>query len=289
MLAVLKKELRTYFQNPLGYVFIGMMLMIMGFYYAYYTLYYQAADYYHVLNACTSLILFVIPVLTMRIMSEEKKSRTDQLLLTAPISTMDMVLGKYFAAVLVYVICIVLSFLQPLVTVIVFKGQMSTEMLFGGYLAFFCMGTAFIAVGMFISTMTENQLIAAVITIALFTVLLLTEGMYAMISTSRYVSLASLLMILLIVLILVYRSIKDIMVTAIVGVVGVLATVVTFFVAPTAFDGLINNIVKSLSIFTRYAAMFSGKFALTDIIFFLSAAVFFVWLTYQTIEKRRWN
>lgn len=289
MLAVLKKELRTYFQNPLGYVFIAMMLMIMGFYYAFYTLYYQKADYYHVLNACTSLILYVIPVLTMRIMSEEKKAKTDQLLLTSPISTMDMVLGKYFAAVLIYVIVIAISFLQPLTTIIVFKGDMSMEMTFGGYIAFLTMGMGFIAIGMFISTLTENQLIAAVITIALFTVLMLCEGLYSLVSTSRYVSLAVLLVMLAALLVLIYRSIKDVMVTSIVGVVGVLAIVVTFFIVPTAFDGLVPTILKSLSIFTRYAEMFSGVFAITDIFFFLSVSVFFVWLTYQAIERKRWN
>ncbi|MCF0136197.1 MAG: ABC transporter permease [Lachnospiraceae bacterium] len=289
MLAVLKKELNTYFRNPLGYVFIGMMMLIMGFYYSYYTLYYQKADYYYVLNACTSLILFVIPVLTMRLMSEERKNKTDQLLLTSPISTFDMVLGKYLAAVVLYLIVIVVSFLQPLTTIIVFKGKMATEMLIGGYIAFLTMGIAFIAMGMFISTITENQLVAAVITIALFSVLMLTEGLYAMISTSRYVSLGCLLAILAGVLVLIYNSIKDIMTTAIVGVAGLLGILVTFFIVPSAFDSLINNILKSLSIFTRYSGMFSGKFAFADIIFFLSLAAFFVWMTYQTVERRRWN
>ena len=77
MKAIFLKELRTYFKNPLGYVFIGMMLVILGFYYTFYTMYYQFADYYHVLNAGSSLILFVVPVLTMRIMSEEAKNKTD--------------------------------------------------------------------------------------------------------------------------------------------------------------------------------------------------------------------
>lgn len=288
MLAVFKKELKTYFRSPLGYVFVGMMMLIMGFYYSYYTLYYQYADYYHVLNACTSLVLFVIPILTMRILSEERKNRTDQILLTTPIKTSDVVLGKYLAAVVVFLIVIALSALQPIVTAIVFKGQMSFQMTVGGYLAFLMLGLAFIAIGMFISAMTENQLIAAVITIALFSALILTEGFYALVSTSRYVSLGVLLVVLAGVLFLVYVSIHDILVTVIVGIVGVLGLVVTFFIVPTAFDGLLGRILKSLSIFERYAAMFSGVFAATDVIFFVTVAAFFLFLTYQVIERRRW-
>ncbi len=288
MLAVFKKELKTYFRSPLGYVFVGMMMLIMGFYYSYYTLYYQYADYYHVLNACTSLVLFVIPILTMRILSEERRNRTDQILLTTPIKTSDVVLGKYLAAVVVFLIVIVLSALQPIVTAIVFKGQMSFQMTLGGYLAFLMLGLAFIAIGMFISAMTENQLIAAVITIALFSALILTEGFYALVSTSRYVSLGVLLVVLAGVLFLVYVSIHDILVTVIVGIVGVLGLVVTFFIVPTAFDGLLGRILKSLSIFERYAAMFSGVFAATDVIFFVTVAAFFLFLTYQVIERRRW-
>ncbi len=289
MLAVFKKELRTYFRSPLGYVFIGMMMVIMGFYYSYYTLYYRYADYYHVLNACTSLVLFVIPILTMRILSEERKNRTDQILLTTPIKTTDVVLGKYFAAVVVFLIVIALSALQPIVTAVVFKGVMSFQMTFGGYIAFLMLGLAFIAIGMFISSLTENQLIAAVITIALFSVLMLSEGFYALVSTSRYVSLGVLLVVLAAVLFLVYTSIHDILVTVIVGVVGVLGLVVTFFIVPTAFDGLLGWILKSLSIFERYAQMFSGVFAATDVIFFITVAAFFLFLTYQVIERRRWN
>ena len=127
MRAVFLKELRTYFKNPLGYVFIGMMLIVLGIYYALYAMYYQAADYYHVLNAGSSLIIFVIPVLTMRIMSEESKNKTDQMLLTAPIKTSGIVLGKFFAAVVPFLMVVLISVIQPLTTVFVFDGDMSMQ------------------------------------------------------------------------------------------------------------------------------------------------------------------
>ena len=289
MKAVFLKELKTYFKNPLGYVFIGMMLAIMGFYYVFYTIYYQYADYYHVLNACSSLILFVVPGLTMRIMSEERKNKTDQILLTSPIHTWGIVLGKFFAALLVFSIVLAVSLLQPLVTVTVFKGEMTAGMTAGGYIAFFLLGCAFISIGMFISSLTENQLIAAVVTIAVFTFLMLTEGVYSIVSTSRYVSLAVLLVVLAIVMFLVYHSIHEAVLTAIIGIVCAVATVVVFFIHPQGFDGLTGKILKSLSIFERYADMFSGSFSFSHVIFFLSRTAFFLFLTYQVIERRRWN
>lgn len=289
MKAVFLKELKTYFRTPLGYVFIGMMLLIMGFYYVYYTIYYQYADYYHVLNACSSLILFVVPVLTMRIMSEEQKNKTDQILLTSPISAWDIVLGKFFAAEVVFLICMALSLLQPLTTKLVFNGEMSFAMTMGGYIAFLLLGTSFIAIGIFISSCTDNQLIAAVVTIAVFTILMLTEGVYSLVPTSRYVSLGVLLVILALVMALVYRAIHEAVVTALIGVLAAIGILVWFFINPAGFDGLIGTILKSLSIFQRYADMFSGVFTFDHIIFFLSLTIFFLFLTYQRVEKRRWS
>ena len=289
MKAILMKELRTYFKNPLGYVFIGMMLIILGFYYSFYTMYYQYADYYHVLNAGSSLIIFVVPVLTMRIMSEEAKNKTDQLLLTAPIKTSGIVLGKFFAAAIIFCIVLVISMLQPLVTVFGFDGVMSAAMTMGGYLGFFLLGLSFIAIGMFISSLTENQLIAAVVTIGVFTMLMLTEGIHQTFPTSKFFSLAVLLVLLAIVLLIIYRSIRDIMVTGIVGAGALVLIGATFFIWPTAYEGLIGTIMESLSIFERYADIFSGVFDFGHIVFFVSLTVFFLFLTYQVVEKKRWS
>lgn len=289
MKAVLLKELRTYFKNPLGYVFIGMMLVVLGFYYAFYTMYYQVADYYHVLNAGSSLIIFVIPVLTMRIMSEESKNKTDQMLLTAPIKTSGIVLGKFFAAVIIFSIVILISMLQPLVTVIGFDGDLSVAQTAGGYIAFFLLGVSFIAIGMFISSLTENQLISAVVTIGVFTMLMLTEGIGETFPTSKYFTLCVLLILLAILLLIIYRAIREPMITGLIGLGGVVVILAVFFIAPQAYNGLIGTILESLSIFERYADMFSGVFSFSHIVFFLSITVFFLFLTYQVVEKKRWS
>ena len=289
MKAIFMKELRTYFKNPLGYVFIGMMLVILGFYYTFYTMYYQYADYYHVLNAGSSLILFVVPVLTMRIMSEEAKNKTDQLLLTAPIKTSGIVLGKFLAAGVIYGIVLLISTLQPMVTVFLFNGEMSVGMTLGGYLGFLLLGLAFISIGMFISSLTENQLIAAVVTIGVFSLLNLTEGIQGTFPTSRYFSLIMLIILGVILLAIIYRAIRDIKVTGMVGA-GLLVLIgATFLIWPASYEGLIATIMSSLSIFERYASMFYGLFDFGHIVFFISLIIFFLYITYQVVEKKRWS
>lgn len=289
MKAVFLKELRTYFKSPLGYVFIGMMLIVLGFYYTLYTMYYQFADFYHVLNAGSALIIFVVPVLTMRIMSEEAKNKTDQLLLTTPIKTSGIVLGKFFAAATLFTVVVLISVFQPLTTVFGFNGEMSAAMTFGGYIAFFLLGISFIAIGMFISSLTENQLVAAVVTIGVFAMLMLIDGIYTILPTSRYFSLVVLLVALALVLFLVYRAIHELVVTGIIGVASLAALLIVFFITPESFDGLVGEIMKSLSIFQRFADMFSGVFEFGHIIFFISVTIFFLFLTNQVVEKKRWN
>ena len=289
MKAIFLKELRTYFKNPLGYVFIGMMLVVFGVYYSLYTMYYQFADFYHVLNASSSLIVFVVPVLTMRIMSEETRNKTDQLLLTSPIKTSGIVLGKFFAAATVFTLVLLISILQPLTTVFGFNGEMSAAMTSSGYIAFFLLGITFISVGMFISSLTENQLISAVITIAVFLILMMLDGVEAILPTSRYFSLGAILIMLAIVLFLIYRAIHELVVTGIIGAGSVAALLVVFFIVPESFDGLLAKMMSSLAIFARYSDMFSGVFDFSHIIFFISVIIFFLFLTCQVVEKKRWN
>lgn len=289
MKAVFLKELRTYFKNPLGYVFIGMMLVVFGVYYSFYTMYYQYADFYHVLNASSSLIVFVVPVLTMRIMSEETRNKTDQLLLTAPIKTSGIVIGKFLAAVSIFALVLLITVLQPLTTIFGFNGEMSSALTLGGYLAFFLLGITFIAIGMFISSLTENQLISAVITIGIFLVLMMLDGIEAILPASRYFSLGAMLVALAIILFLIYRAIHELVITGIIGVGSVAAILIVFFIVPEAFDGLLAKIMGSIAIFARYKDMFSGVFDFSHIIFFISVIIFFLFVTCQVIEKKRWN
>ncbi len=175
MWAVCKKEIQNYFYSPVGYVFIAIFMLISAILFfnvnltanTYGTGYSGRADYSTALQNMTIYLSFITPVLTMRIFAEERRNKTDQLYLTSPLSIPSVVLGKYLAALFVLLIAMVLNLIFPLVIVIyTSSGSLSFSMLMVQYVGFFMMGATFMAVGVFISSMTESQVVAAVVSFA---------------------------------------------------------------------------------------------------------------------------
>jgi len=286
--AIYLKELRSYFHTPIGYVFVAMMLLVMGFYYTMYSMYYQAADYYYVLDSCTIIIMFCFPVLTMRIFAEERRQKTDQLLMTSPVGTGSVVVGKFLAAETVFLIGILISLLQPLTTIVFFNGSMTAGMTVGGYVAFFLLGSLFIAIGMFISALTENQLVAAILTIAVFMVLSLSNGLYVVFPTSRYFSLAFIFVLLLLGAGLVYYFVRDLGMAGLALLGASIVLMVVLFLWPQAFDSLVPTLFQNLSVFDRYGDIFSGLLEVKHLVFFASVTAFFLFMTNLVVEKARW-
>lgn len=290
MKAIYAKELRSYFKSPLGYVFIGVLLVIFGFYYTVYTLLRGYSDYgTNVLGSVMGVVMYIIPLLTMRIFSEEMKNKTDQMLLTAPVRTWEIVLGKFFAALTVLAIALLLTVLQPLTTALGFGGDVGVSTVIGGYLGTFMLSAALISVGMLISSLTENQLIAVVLTLGLFIVLNLTSGIESVLPTDAGFTLAILLIVLALVLFLLYRALQDIFVCGIVGVAGAAVIVALYFIAPALYEGLIGTILGWLNIIQRCGNIFTGVFNFSQIIFFITFTIFFLFMTVQVLEKKRWS
>lgn len=169
MWAVYKKELKTYFLSPIGYVAVGLFLIIYSMFFFLTTIFYGAVDlgnlYY--LSARYGLLL-IIPILTMRIFAEERKTGTEQLLLTSPRSITSIVLGKFFAAVTVIAITLIISLMYFAIVSCFAKANIVTVLV--TMLGFLLLGMAAISFGMLASSITENQIIAAIITIAFLVV-----------------------------------------------------------------------------------------------------------------------
>lgn len=161
MLTIYKRELKSYFLSPLAYVLVGFLLLISGYFFATFVLSTQYALMSPVFGNMVFVFMFVSPILTMRLISEEMKNGTDQLLMTSPLRITDMVLGKYFAALTVYTLSLVISLIYPLYLKIYSTPDFGP--ILTGYIGTFLMGAAFIAIGIFASSLTENQLIAGVI------------------------------------------------------------------------------------------------------------------------------
>lgn len=160
MRAVYKKEMRVYLTSPIGYLFLGMYLLLSGAVFCYTTLFSMSADVTSYFSIMMLLQAVLLPLLTMKSFSEERKQRTEQLLLTAPVSITGFVLGKFLAALTLYGGSALFSALSFLILYI--YGQVKTAVLVGNLVALLLVGMAFLAIGIFVSALTENQLAAAV-------------------------------------------------------------------------------------------------------------------------------
>ncbi len=163
MLAIYKRELQGYFYSPIAYIFIGIFALLAGIVFTMNNTWAGSANFNGMLGNMTFLFMIVVPILTMRLLSEERKNKTDQLLLTSPASISSIVMGKYFAALTVFVITLVITFMYPVILFI--YGNPSISEIFSGYLGYLFLGAALIAVGVFISALGENQIVSAFVTL----------------------------------------------------------------------------------------------------------------------------
>lgn len=160
MLAIMKKEIMSYFYSPIAYVLIGFFILLSSVFFVP-NLSYRMGDFSGNLSTMGFMLIFIVPILTMRIIAEDKKNGTDVLLITSPISLTSVVLGKYLAALFVFLVLTTISFIYPII--LMAFGAQFTVQLVGGYIGFILLGACFIAVGVFASSLTENQIISAVI------------------------------------------------------------------------------------------------------------------------------
>ena len=171
MTAIFKKDFKTFFITPVGYVFIGAFSLIMNvmFFVGNVLTTNQSSEIMGLFATMLSVLGFLVPLLTMRLMSEELKLGTDQALLTAPISVGEVVFGKFFAAMGVFLWGLVLTLIYPLVVTLF--GNPEPWAIIGNYVAIILAGGAYIAIGLFISSLTENQLISALVSFGVFLLL----------------------------------------------------------------------------------------------------------------------
>lgn len=287
MLAVYKKELRGYLTSMVGYVFIAFVLLILGIYFTAYNLQYASPDFGATLSSVTFLFLVITPILTMRILAEEKKNRTDQLLLTAPVSVWKVILGKYLSMVTIYAIPVVISAFYPLI--MGRYGVISYPMAYVAVIGFFFLGCAQIAVGLFLSSVTESQVIAAVLTFGILFCSYMMDGIESFFSDTAISSMVAFLIIAVVVGIVVYQLTKNIIFSSCVGGVLVIGIAAVYFIKPTVFTGLIQKFLNLFAIANHFDNFVGGIFDVTGIIYMLSVVCIFVFLTVQCIQKRRWS
>jgi len=235
MVAIFKREMRSYFTGAIGYAFLVLFLAVAGAVFAGTTLFSMSA------NVTTHFMLMMVlsgvllPILTMKSFSEERKTRTEQLLLTSPVSVTSMVIGKFLAAYAMFAASVLFTSLYFLL--LIPYGNVKAALLIGNIVALLLVGAVFIAIGLFVSSLTENQLAAAVGTIAII-LALLAVGFISLLLPSTY---------------------------------------------------WLRYVLDAISVFNRFGTFTSGYFDVASVIYYLSCAAIFLYLTVRVFDRRRYN
>lgn len=288
MLAIYKRELRSYFQSMVGCVFIAFLMVFTGIYFVAYNL--TAGYPYFSYTLSGSLIVFIvgIPLITMRSFSEERKNRTDQLLLTAPVSLGKVVMGKYLAMATVIAIPNVIFCIYPLI--IKSQGTAYLTVDYISIFAFFLLGCVYAAIGMFMSSLTESQIIAFISTFGILLVLYLWDGILSMLPSSAVSGLAGVLIILSAVVFYIWHMTGNYIIAGAIEIIGIVAGVVVYIVDSGLYENLLTNLLGKLALTNVFTDITSNSIVdVTGIVFYLSIIVVFVFLTVQSIQKRRWS
>lgn len=235
MIAIYKRELKSYFTSVIACLFIAVTTLVAGIFFVYYNLQNGLTSMYAVYQSLFILV-FTVPILTMKVIADERRMKTDQLILTSPISVGKIVMGKFLALATIFIIPILVMCLYPII--LSQFGTMPFKTAYTNIFGLFLYGLAFIAIGMFISSITESQVISAILSIVVLLLGYLMGSLTSMISS----------------------------------------------------DGnIITTILGCFDLYTPMTNFLSGIIEISDVVYYISLVVVFLFLTCQSIQKRRWN
>lgn len=288
MKALYKHEMSTFLTSPIGYIAVAVMVMFGGVFTSYVCLKGGSGRFEFVLGNMSFVYIIVIPVLTMRSFAEERRQKTDQLLYSLPLSSLEVVLAKYLAMLTVLLVPTVIIGLFPLI--LANYGTVNFVAAYASLGAFYLLGMALIAVGMFISSVTDNQIVAAIITLGLLLLnYFLSSLSRILVSASATVSFIGFLVLAVLFGLVVFLLTKNWIAAGISALVGVVAVVVTYLTNRNAYANLLMLAMDESSLFGRMFNFMYETFRLVDAVVFFGVAVVFTVMTVQSLEKRRWS
>lgn len=281
------REFNSYFHTLYGYVFTAFVVLVAGIYTAGDCLRGGSANFAGVVGSMSFIYLIIIPILTMRVFAEERRQKTEQLLYALPVSMGQVVVGKYLALISVLALpVLIMAFYPPILSLF---GQVD---LLGAYCAlvgFYLAGCALCAVGMFLSSLTDNQAVAAGVCFVAMLLLFFLSSIANLVSSSPSATLGAAALLVLLLGLLTYSLTKSkkagLFVTA--GLEALL--LLSYFLWKDRFTGVFPALMKKLSVFDRYYVFLDGIFDLTALVYILSFIAIFLLLTTLSMEKRRWN
>ena len=288
MSAVYKRELRAYMNNVYGWLFMAILLLFTGYMMFQNNLYDGAPEFELTLSGSQYALLLLIPILCMRSMAEDRHNKTDMFYLSLPMKTSSVVLGKYFAMLTVYAIPCVILCVYPLV--LGAFGPVNYLVAYLAILLFLILGAALIAVCQFLSSLTDNLVIAAVLGVLAVAVLLFAPWLSYVIPLTAIASFIGFVVLALLLAGIAFLATHNLNVTAITAAVAVVPLSVIYILSRSSFEGLFPSLLQFISPFAHFAAFCQfGTFSVQSLILLLSYPVLFVFLTVQSADKKRWD
>ena len=287
MTAIFKREFRSYFTGMVGYAVAAVSLFFLGLYFTNRNLLYQSSDFAGVLYTTTLILLFLLPAVSMRSFAEERRARTDQLLLTSPVSIPAIVAGKFLAQLAVFCVPLTAAAVMPLI--LTAFGKVSLISAYAALLGYILLGGACLAVGTFISCLTENQIVAYLASFVVLLIAYLMNGIKTMFTSGNILAFVVFALVLLAASAAVGVVCKNILAGGAVLVVGAAALFALFILRPAWLLSAFDVVLTALALFAPYAEIIGGSFSLPVILYYLSVIGVFLFFTGQTLERRRWN
>ena len=288
MRAIYERELKSYFYSMTGYVFIAFLTMFMGIYFMVYNMINGYPYFSYTLNSTLMILMIAVPILTMRSMADERRSRTDQMLLTSPVSLWGIIMGKYLSMITIFAVPMAIACLCPLI--IKANGTAYLAEDYASILAFFLLGCVYIAIGLFISSLTESQLIAAAGTFCILLLLILWPGLLSFMPTTALGSLAGLLILWSLVCFVMYRLTSHVPLALGLEALGVMGLAGTYLVKQSLLEHALTDILGKI-VLTDVFNNIAGTHILDigGLVYYVSAAAILLFLTVQSTQKRRWS
>lgn len=287
MLAIYKKELRAFFTNMTGWIFIAFILAATGIFASATNFAGRYPSFEISLGSVSFIFLFVVPILTMRSLAEEKRQKTDQLLYSLPIPVSNVVIGKYLAMLTIFAIPCGVMCVYPLI--LKMYGSASVLTAYSSIFGFMLLGAALISVGLFISSLTESQIIAAVLSFGAMLVLYLINGLASMVPSTAAASYIAFAIVIIAFAFIVYLMIKDYWMSFTIAAVGEIILSVFFFKNKSIFEGAFASMISWFSFYDRLNNFIYGMFDLTSVVFYLTIIAVFLFFSIQSVEKHRWS
>ena len=258
MMAIYRRELRSYFRGVTGWLFSAFLLLFVGIYTMVYCLANGYPNFEYVMGNISFIFLICVPILTMRVFAEEKHRKTDQLLYSLPVSLSSVVLGKYLAMVTVLAVPALIACVYPLV--LTGFGTVSLKLAYASIFFFFLLGACLLAVGMFISSVTDSQVASAVISLVAMLILYFMSGLASYVSTDARASVIALMVLSLVIALAVWLLTRSQALSIVLGVVLVGGLFFCYGFSPDTFSGLFPKMMEQISVFDRFYTIVDGMF-----------------------------